>query len=265
MSAQRICSVAIAALFVFPAASRAANIAAGYDILTTLDAYQDFSSTPIPADFFAPGSDPFVGVVVLGGEPVILFPPCGTLPMGPTDTVIERKSDAILPNPGDADVVPIEILQLNLVSINPITVTYNGGTNPEQWHVRVTVSSIQPSLGSMTITLDHSGGGTFDSQLRVYPRFVFTRLSDHAVRVLDDGMIVNNYSATGSSWSHSAAPMGCMSCNATNFFPGVFYSTAFAPWHCTAPNASQTFQPACPTGPVATENATWGTVKALYR
>jgi hypothetical protein len=175
----------------------------------------NFNIMPIPPDFFGPGSDPFTGTIFLGGE---------NAPFQP-DTVVERQGDLHLPDPPPAtDVVPIELIQLNLVSIQPITVTYNGGQNPEPWDVQVDLSNFQPSLGSMTVTKTSPQGGTFDSQLEVRPRFVFTQVGEPTqVRVLDTGdpdlgLPPLPLDSQGAPWRH-VDPFGG-ACG-KNFAPGV--------------------------------------------
>ncbi|MFO0839494.1 MAG: lamin tail domain-containing protein [Phycisphaerae bacterium] len=168
-------------------------IASGIDLWTSPSGgstYDDFSSFPLPPGFFDPGSDPFGGTVVFGGQPLSTSPPSA---LGPTDTIVRRGGSVSLPNPGDTATVPIEIVALSLVSVQPITVTYNGGLNPEQWNVRGCLSgpsSQQP--GGMTINRDNCPtpvGGTFTATLPVLPRLTFTRLSDNAQRVLDFGQM----------------------------------------------------------------------------
>jgi carbonic anhydrase/acetyltransferase-like protein (isoleucine patch superfamily) len=88
----------------------------------------------IPADFFGAGSDPFQGRVDLRGVPLETG---GPFELGDTDTVIRRPDDAQVPCDGTRVQVPIEIVQLSLVSVAPITVTENGGQNPTLWDVRV--------------------------------------------------------------------------------------------------------------------------------
>jgi type 1 fimbria pilin len=72
---------------------------------------------------------------------------------------------------------------LSLTSINPITVTYSNSTLQESWTVDVGLSIYKASTGSMTI----SAGGTFDSSLKVWPRFTFRRIPDNKTLVLDTG------------------------------------------------------------------------------
>jgi hypothetical protein len=141
----------------------------------------DFSSVPVPSDFFDPGSEPFAGTVQLEGLP--LDPPN----YGTAGTIIERRSPINLPGPWPStDVIPIEIVALSLQSVSPITVTYVTGP-PELWDVTIGLSSIAPPPGSMTITKTHDNGGAFTATLPVQAVYTFTRVSDNAVRVLDTG------------------------------------------------------------------------------
>lgn len=149
---------------------------------------QNFASQPIPLGFFGPGSDPFIGTVVFQGQPLSTTPP---FVIDPVDTIVRRLDSAILPGPGSSDTVPIEIVALSLVSIQPITVTQFGGQNPDPWMVQMALSSSQPQqIGQMTITQSACGlahGGTFSSTLRVLPHFTFTNLRTFETRVLDYG------------------------------------------------------------------------------
>jgi len=146
------------------------SIPAGYDLFET-DPQSTHFDFGLPAGFFGPGSDPFTGRVKFAGVPLETFMGHN---VGDADTVVQRLEAA---NPMPDDTVPIEIVALSLVSMEPITVVYPGmGTH--QWDVNVGLSSTQPSQGQMTIRHEGTEGGTFDSQLQVVPRFTFTRLSD---------------------------------------------------------------------------------------
>ena len=167
------------------------NADAGIDLFTTPAGgatYQDFGAMPIPPGFFDPGSQPFTGLVELRGQPL---DPASAL--GPTDTIVKRDATAAIPNPSSPPVtIPIEIVALNLVSANPITVTYSAGP-AEQWNLQVALSSAQPQpLGTMTLMSSGCtcpGAGVFESNLPVLPRLIFTRVSPPAVRVLDFGAL----------------------------------------------------------------------------
>ncbi|NLX21574.1 MAG: hypothetical protein GXY55_07865 [Phycisphaerae bacterium] len=93
--------------------------------LAGLDLWQTTTSTQyvfggdlpeIPADFFHPGSEPFVGTVSFCGNPIdpALY--------GNADTIVSRQAPAELPLPGSTDTVPVELTGLNLASCEPILV-----------------------------------------------------------------------------------------------------------------------------------------------
>ena len=207
----------------------------------TVDSH--FTVMPLPPGFFGPGSDPFAGDVAFKGKPLSTTPP-GIL--GPSDAIVERKTLAPLPAIGDSFTVPIEIIALSLTSISPITVTYNGGSNPELWDVDACLSSTQPqNIGSMIIRRGCDAGGTFSATLPVTPKFIFIRQSDLAQRVLDlGGMLTINFETERlckGQWTYSDPGFGIFTspggltvdhdCNpstpevpvgaGSNFFPGV--------------------------------------------
>ncbi|MHC4498102.1 MAG: hypothetical protein ACYS21_03200, partial [Planctomycetota bacterium] len=133
--------------------------------------------TEIPADFFGPGSDPFEGAVsAMGHDPL-------------SDATILRTAQGHVPPPfPSSDAIPIELLELNLQSAEPITVTYNGGLDPEEWDVTVDLSVWPAPWGTLNATKTHCNGGTYTSELSVQPRFTFTKSADPCeVRVFDTG------------------------------------------------------------------------------
>ncbi len=145
----------------------------------------DLGSSPlpaIPADFFGPGSDPFSDTLLVEGA------------TGGIDTVVSRLTSTVdldpLPYPNTAT-IDIEIVELNLKSISPITVTFNGGQNPELWDMEVDLSALTPPppLGHMLIDKEHPNGGTFDAVFSVQPRFTFTKVGNPIpIFVLDTGL-----------------------------------------------------------------------------
>ncbi len=148
-------------------------VASGDDKFETTgngETYHNFSASKIPADFFGPGSHEFAGTVPLVGVP---------LPnQGDIDTIVHR--DQSIWTPGTTT---IKMTDLSLKGINPINVTFTQGSTTwtEQWTVEVGLSTLKASTGSMSIGSD----GTFDSTLKVWPKFTFRRGTE--TRVLDTG------------------------------------------------------------------------------
>lgn len=134
------------------------------------ETYHNFGASKIPANFFGQGSQEYSGTVPLVGVPIAN--------MGDIDTVVHR--DQSIWTPGTTT---IRMTQLSLKGINPITVTFsNGGSTwTEQWNVAVGLSTLKASTGTMFIDDD----GTFDSTLKVWPKFTFTR--NGVTLVLDTG------------------------------------------------------------------------------
>ncbi|RIK66616.1 MAG: hypothetical protein DCC66_13005 [Planctomycetota bacterium] len=131
----------------------------------------------IPAGFFHPGSLPFDGMVLFDSQPI------DPINLGPTDTIVKRPG---LPGPpGPGLIVPIEMLELNLVSAAPITV--DNGTFTEQWHVNVAISDTPAPGGNMIVQQTGPNGGTFSAVVNVRPVFVFTNAQD--LEQLDAGLI----------------------------------------------------------------------------
>ena len=108
----------------------------------------------IPAGFFGPGSDPFDGGVYLRSQPFDSN--------SGVDTKINRTKDVFLLE-SDPCLIPIELIELNLVSTTPITVTGNGIDFPAESFFDVYVQPlIVPAPGQMTVIKEHdTSGGTF--------------------------------------------------------------------------------------------------------
>lgn len=217
-------AAAIAILWFAVAGPVAADdVLAGYDLFVTPAPTQGtsvwhFAVNPLPADFFDPGSNPFSGTVQFQGEPLTPSP----LAPFPTDTIVQRLGTASLPTVPSADSIPIEIVALNLVSCNPITVTYGIG-GPELWDVRMTLTNSAP--GSMTISHTVPDGGTFTSGFFVQPTFIFTRHGDLAERTTNRTDNITQTSIV--QWSHTAPQNAVIGSGTSNFFPGGEPSNPF--------------------------------------
>jgi hypothetical protein len=170
----------VVALFVTSESSAAMNsfpVGAGNDEFETAadgQTYHDFESDPIDAGFFGQYSLAYAELVPLEGVP--LNPP------SEVDTIIQRHQSVA--GPGGS--TPLTMTALSLKSSAPITVQFNNGSTTwtEQWNVAVGLSAYKASTGSMTIN-----SSTFDSTLKVWPKFTFTRVGGGAGSplVLDTG------------------------------------------------------------------------------
>jgi hypothetical protein len=169
--------VLLAGLFVTTKSRAAAftTIDAGDDLFETTgngESFHNFGNSPIPAGFFTSNSGspsqaysqsvPLVGKPLSAGSDI--------------DTIIHRNDTVVVPG-----TTSLTMTGLSLESINPITITYANGTT-ENWKMQVGLSAFKSSTGSMTI-----GDGTFDSSLKVWPKFTFTSLLDGEVKVYDTG------------------------------------------------------------------------------
>ena len=221
-----------------------------------------FVDNPIPADFFDPGSDPFIGNVFFQGGQIDPLSGCAADDLFGIDAVIRRPDPAVLPVIPSSDQVPIEIVELRLVSVSPVQVTYGGGS-PEDWIVKVELTpSVPQPLGQQWFfhTDPDPDGGASDLYLPVLPKFTFTRLSDNAERVLDyalTGPVVIELFENGAPWVHNVPPPSSCTSNL-----------------CMSPDVSLVLssntttlvlQSRCPSPPVQAEIRTWGSVKGIYR
>lgn len=147
------------------------------DLFSTPAGGATYQMMQLPQGFFGSRSgipsDEFQGIVVFQGVPLI--PDDSGVDIGPTDAIIQRNERPVLPTVPSVDTVPIEIVALSLVSVDPITVTFGGG-NAEQWLPDVHLSMQPQPQGTMTIYRDCVDGGRFCSALPVQPLFIFRRV-----------------------------------------------------------------------------------------
>ncbi len=172
-----------------------------------------FCDTPIPAGFFDPNSEQFDGAIFFQGQ------------SGSADTRVQRFDPMVLEVPGQVAATQIELVQLDLVSCNPITVVIDGG--PVEWDVAVTLDPNGGSagVGQMVVEKTHASGGSFSSDFFVRPQFVFTRtVAPFDSVILAPGLIEPMGSTGYSPWVHTADPneyAPAAGCTADNFIPGA--------------------------------------------
>lgn len=159
------------------------TIGPGSDLWVTVHGGgQTYQDVVLPPDFFGAGSEGFSGRVEFMGLPL------DEENLGPVDTVVRRTENAVLSGPGTSATVAIELVALNLLSVEPITVVMDGVET--QWDIEVRAhpggTPIVP--GTMTIRQTSEAGGTFDSTLPVVPFFFFTNVQNpDLVHTLDGG------------------------------------------------------------------------------
>ena len=161
------------------------DVLAGDDLFRTvpgMGSYYDVPFDAIPENYFGPGSEPFEGIIYLMGEPI------SPTPLGPTDTIVERASDASFSGNPLGATVDVEIVELSLVSIEPITVDFDGGLGTVDYNLSISLNPNVtfgggPSTGQMTLyrnTLNDDGGNissdSTDSFFDVYVELFFDKI-----------------------------------------------------------------------------------------
>jgi len=226
--------IAMVGLMLVPAALVRAQTGEIQDFITTWVPYDgttdpptpidqtwiDFSTMPIPQDFFGPGSLPFEGIITLRGFHD------GSQP-GDTDTIVRRGGDPFAPTdlPGPTVVtVPIELVELRLTSAQPITVTGATWTVDSFFDVFVELSPVPSPPGQLSAVKTHSNGGTFDSFFDIFARMTFTNANDPTdVRVLDLGDLglPIRLGINGAPWVHQVLIPELIVDPASQFHPFV--------------------------------------------
>jgi hypothetical protein len=156
--------------------AQATVVPAGDDMFETTgngETFHNFGNDPIPAGFFTSNNGspslaynqlvPLVGKALTSGSDI--------------DTIIHRNQTVTVPG-----TTSLTMTGLSLDSINAIKITYANGSS-EDWDMHVGLSAFKSSTGSMTI----ENGGTFDSSLKVWPKFTFKSRLDGETKELDTG------------------------------------------------------------------------------
>ncbi len=138
---------------------QADEVQPGIDLYMTVEgpgSYYDFLGDPIPSEFFGPGSDPFDGVICLTGVPI------DPSYYDHTDTIVNRLNPSFFSGDPLTAEIDTEMIALDLVSTMPITVTFNGGNDPTDYDVSISLLPSPPSYGKMQLQRDnmYDDGGT---------------------------------------------------------------------------------------------------------
>lgn len=222
-----MCSLAVVALVAIPASAQP-TILKGSDLFATAaGTFADFSTNPIPAGFFCPGSPAFAGAIPLSGVPLT------TVPAGVaagTDTIVERLTDGVFAADGTASMaVIVRALQLRG------TLTVNCASGPTTWTVNACLCGTQPVTKIVAkLTDDACGCGTFSGGLQLRVCLTFTRGSVTLGPITQTiNLNINNMSWCYQPAAGTAAPKdpfavdtNCDRCpdqqvpGVTNFHPG---------------------------------------------
>jgi len=187
------------------------------DALAGLDFWQTHDPTvitfggtlpPIPADFFGPGSEPFVGTVALKG---VALDPCTSN----ADTIVRRPADAWLPFPGASDAVPIELVALNQ-STAPIRVEYRDGTSAF-FDVFLTADHRFVEVGIMQVMRGETGENLFGMQIQYVPQVTFVPVGGGPPLFLPELPAQTMFSLSPGPWDY-APPIRPIPGSGPNFY-----------------------------------------------
>jgi hypothetical protein len=132
-----------------------------------------------------------------------------TLPAGiePIDTIVCRPVATSFSGLGVPESVPIQLVELSLISVNPLTVTY-GTEAPSFFNVLITEDGVQP-LGSMDLTPTQGGppirGNTVLNSLPVNYRVEFVDTGGMFPTWTLSGLGIDFTGNTGSFTIHSSS------------------------------------------------------------
>jgi hypothetical protein len=157
------------------------------------------------------------------------------VPLGPetgnADTIVARLEGAELPDIGSVATVPIELVALQLQSVDPIDV---GG---ESFVLDVFVGEEVPQQrGEMTVVREHEFGGYYTAELPVEARLVFTSVDDPNNTF--DELVPFTFFIEEGLWDSEDPPEGYPDAvESGGFFPapGIVDAIAEGAQHCFFP------------------------------
>ncbi|MGD2109119.1 MAG: hypothetical protein PVI86_06980, partial [Phycisphaerae bacterium] len=134
---------------------------------------ETYQNLTLPEGSFGDDCETFGGRVYYQGVPL------DNHSYGQTDTILQRSHEPVrLRDPvGTMGTVDLVLTELNLVSIDPITVMCDDGER--SFDINVGLSSQPAPTGWLTATKTDPNGGTFESTFYLYPYLTFTNVGDH--------------------------------------------------------------------------------------
>jgi len=138
---------------------------------------------------------------------------------GTADAIVQRMDSASVPNaPATADPIDIELIALQLVSVDPVD--FGAGLD---YHY-ITLQTGMPSTGQMTITFNNENSGTFDSFIDVH--------FDMRIGALNGPIIMSQVLQLFSNdvaWDRTAPPGALLINGVNNLLNGVDTTADFWP------------------------------------
>ena len=262
-----------------PAAATTITIPAGKELLVTLEATVSFHGNyTIPADFFGPGSDPFDGVVAFVAVPLTGDSACAPNDPGDANIIIQRDPIFLGPQPSSA-VIPIEIVQLKLVSVGPVDIPFNNGQFVEPWTFEIIPILPQPPPApkqELRLDRDEENGGDFEVEYSYDHMFRMTREimpfveQEYTPPAPDPfggqgrwGVLAEIPELVAGSPQQANNTLACPSCKTDAFYLGLVNGSP-APFWLTGDHINLLVVIPC-TGTVPTDATSWGGLKARYR
>jgi hypothetical protein len=195
------CALVLGALLATSATAQP-TIVHGVDVFQTSTGnptFVDFSTHPIPADFFCQGSSPFTGVIAFQGVPLATTPP-GVAANG--DTIVERLADGVFSAVGSTT-IPVVVRALRLTGTNTVNV-FCPGVGTTTWRVDTCLCGLQPTT-NITVGVDQSCGcGHFNGTLKLNVCVTFTNVATGAVAgPIKQGVTLN---IVNSAWCPNPGP-----------------------------------------------------------
>ncbi len=246
-------------LLLLPTMSLGQEVMAGLDLYQTITGQSHIACAINTNDLFGPGSDTVSVFSYVQGNPLGSHPVCPGEDLSQVDTIVRRLNDAPIPLPGDGASVSIEIVALDLVSLDPVTITYNNGQNPEEWDLRITLDDTAtiPASESWLSRVDGLGGLYQFSSMIIVPRLTFTRISDGQVVVVNGSDEAILWDAGNQAWNwvdHTPPASGCTS--------NICISPEMGVWDLQSGFLEMIS--ICPDGSTPTADSSWSTVKSLF-
>lgn len=220
-----VAPVVLAAGVLAAAETQASPIGPGFDFFIT-----DGAFSPFPGNSFvdlvalgAPlGSPDALPVAVIGETPKVSGLPVPMPPGLRVDTIIERAAGISTLNQGDEATIPIELVALSLVSVDPVDI---GGV---LFDLSITDGAFTPT-GSMTVRHELADGGTWSAVFDLMATGILQPVGNPTSGPTPISFDVEATIMGAGDWTHRAYP------TIPNLPAGDFYPIGLSTWSASCP------------------------------